>query len=284
MSNVKNIQTIFINSANRASGSIHDLVIQLPDGLVKEDNKTQIRLSVSHWCLNRSYYTVDEGNIFSINNLNTGASSTITIAQGYYNVETFMTYLKNILGQRWQISWSESTNKYCFMSPNDGCTYSFTFVNKCGHLFGFNEGITTNPCGYAIPLFSTKPILMNVDNSLFLHTSIPLRHGGSVDNLESKEFHPSSILCVIPNLCSPFQNMYIDASNTYHFYLSVHKLDSFRLWVTDQNSSMVSLPYDYTLALRIEYLEIDQVDETLLCLEQIRDTLRYIALHPRLEK
>jgi hypothetical protein len=276
--NVKRTQTIFINSANRLSGDINDFNVHLHDQLVKAvDNKTQIRISVIHLCMNRSYYTVRNNTNFMINNLTTGQSTEFGIRTGYYNVNTFSAYLLTLL-INWKIDYDASRNIYTFTPPNDQNTYSFQFFDS-GHLFGMDEDIISDSFSYDNPLTSTKPILMNLDNSLYIRTSIARKPGGAVDNLTSPDFIESDILCCLPMTFSPFNNINIDCSNNFVFYLNVQELTTFRLFVTDQSNNLIDLKYDYTVGLKIEYCNLEDDDETLKTLQEIRDLLKYSVLH-----
>jgi hypothetical protein len=138
----------------------------------------------------------------------------------------------------------------------------------------------TQTVRYPNTLWSDIPVLMNSDTSLYLHTDLPRRNHGAIDNLEHADFRESSILCCIPNLTPPFQNMFINPENQFVYYLSVNKIDSFRLWVTDEYNNPVDLKYDWTLALKVEYIEIDAMDEQTKCLMEIKDAIKFMALAP----
>jgi hypothetical protein len=212
-----------------------------------------------------------------INNLTTGQSTEFGIRTGYYNVNTFSAYLLALL-INWKIDYDASRNIYTFTPPNDQNTYSFQFFDS-GHLFGMDEDIISDSFSYDNPLTSTKPILMNLDNSLYIRTSIARKPGGAVDNLTSPDFIESDILCCLPMTFSPFNNINIDCSNNFVFYLNVQELTTFRLFVTDQSNNLIDLKYDYTVGLKIEYCNLEDDDETLKTLQEIRDLLKYSVLH-----
>ena len=283
--NVKRTQTLFINSAQRTSGEINDFNVHLLDQVIKaEDANTQIRVSCIHLSINRSYYTV-EGLKLQINNITTGQTRTWPIANGYYDVNTFIVQVLSLLNLDpvdpiyiWRMTWQQSTNTYSIFPPNDNITYSLTFLPNTGHLFGFENGETVQ-FTYLRPLFSTKPILMNIDNSLFIRTNIPRRRNGAIDNLATSEFTESDILAVVPMVFSPFNTISIDTSNQFVFFLSVKEVTNFRLYVTDQNNNKLPLKYDWTIALKFEYLEVETQDELLTTLQEIRDLLKFVTLH-----
>jgi hypothetical protein len=212
-----------------------------------------------------------------INNLTLGQSTEFGIRTGYYNVNTFIAYLLTLL-INWKIDYDAIRNMYTFTPPNDQNTYNFQFFDS-GHLFGMEENSISDSFSYDNPLTSTKPILMNLDNSLYIRTSIPRKTGGAVDNLSSPDFVESDILCCVPMNFSPFNNINIDVSNNFIYYLSVNQLTTFRLYVTDQSNNPIDLQYDWTIGLKIEYCNLDDDDETLQTLQEIRDLLKYTVLH-----
>ena len=178
------------------------------------------------------------------------------------------------------MNYNPSTNTYTFTTPNDGFKYSFIF-NNCENLFGFNV-YSTPWFNYANPLSSTIPLNMDTDTSIFLHCDIPRKTGGAIQNVDNTEFKDSSILCVVPNYEIPFQNINIDVSNQFVYYLSVKQLNNIRFWITDQNNNPINLYYDWVLALKIEYIETGEMDKIESILSEIRDSIRFIALHPKL--
>jgi hypothetical protein len=219
-----------------------------------------------------------ESNVtFSLKNITLNETSYYTIPSGYYNVNTFKEYLSILLGSQWTINYSSSTNTYTIIPPFNSNIYTLSFINS-GHLFGF-DNITTQEFNNLHPITSTKPILMNIDNSLFIRTDIPRKRNGAVDNLLTPHFNESDILCTVPMIFGPFNNLSIDCSNQFVFYLSVKELHKFRLYITDQYSNPVPIKYDYTIALKFEFIETEIHDETLNTLKEIRDLLKYVTLH-----
>ena len=287
---VKKVQTIFINTKNRTEGSVEDCIVHLPDNMIRADEAMQLRLTILHWCLNKSFYNVREGFKFILHNATSGTQNNYTIRPGNYDVCSFAKYFKSvILGKdRWTFEYDHPTNKYRIKAPQylydrddigvEEDVY-FEFIN-CGHLFGFEDGITpiTNHQTF---LYSNRPVLMNTDNSVYLHCDIPRKHGGAIQNHDKAEFHDSSILAVIPIQDAPFENMAIDCSNAFTFYLNTNKIDKIRLWVTNERNEPLPLRHDYTLALKVEHLQINHPDYTLNLLGEIRDAIKYMALHPK---
>jgi hypothetical protein len=280
--NVKRVQTLFISSANRTQGSINDFKVNLNNSLVKADDNTEnIRMSVIHLSINRSWYTVryQINDYFEIWNESLGSKASYNIPEGYYTVYSLLDCLQNMLGPSWSFTYRETDNRYSIIAPQLGLfEYRFNFVN-CGHLFGDDNRLTDPFNNYISP----KPILMNQDTSILIHTDIPRKRMGSLHNLDSPLFRECDVIAAIPNKTAPFDNLQIDTSNQFVFYLSVKELSSFRLWVTDQLNRPLDIHHDWTIALKFEFIEQDVVDQTVELLKEIRDSLKYIALHPKLQ-
>jgi len=117
--NVKRVQTVFINSKNRTEGTIQDFIVNLPDNTIRSDEGTQLRLTVLHWCLNKSFYNVREGFKFILHQNISKVSNVYTIRPGIYNVCTFAEYIKSvILGKsRWTFDYDATMNKYRIKAP-----------------------------------------------------------------------------------------------------------------------------------------------------------------------
>jgi hypothetical protein len=117
--NVKRVQTSFINTKNRTEGLTHDCIVHLPDNTIRSDEGTQLRLTVLHWCLNKSFYNVRENYKFILHQNISGVSNTYTIRPGIYNVCTFAEYIKSvILGKTgWTFDYGATMNKYRIKAP-----------------------------------------------------------------------------------------------------------------------------------------------------------------------
>jgi hypothetical protein len=276
----RRIQTVFINSANRLNGSIYDFQVSLNDGVVKaQDLNTELRISVIHLCINRSYYTVEAETTWTLLNVTQNTNVIYTIPPGYYDVFSFKVYLLSIL-VNWTIIYLKSTNTYVFTPPADGNQYQFQFMNSSGCLFGFDDDITTVSFSNSTPISSSKPILMTLENSLFLRTDIPRKAFCAIDNLSSSTFNESDILCALPISGNefPFKNIALSDSNQFSFTMGARELNIFRLYITDQNGTSVPLRYDFVIALKIEYMMVEEVDESLEVLMEIRNLLKYVTL------
>ena len=130
-------QLIFINSANRLSGSCYDFLININDGLIKAEENQTINLVVLDVVLNRSWYTVQNSdNTFNI--FNGTSTTTYTIPIGYYSVTTLKSTLSTILPGGWIVSYYSTTNKFILTPPSDSKTYTISFINSACYLLGFN--------------------------------------------------------------------------------------------------------------------------------------------------
>ena len=197
---------LFLNSKNRTKGSINDFYMTLNDGAIRATKDFQIKMSVIDFSINRSYYTVEDNIIFNLNNLTTLETTPFIIESGYYDVYTFRQYLLATILIGWKIFYNIGTNTYTMTPPiNDINTYSFTFEDS-GHLFGF-DNTTSETVIFPNSLNSTKPILMNIDTSLYIHCDLPKRRMNAIDNLSSSDFVESDILCSIPMTVQPFGNI-----------------------------------------------------------------------------
>ena len=139
MSNHCKYSSVFINSANRSSGSINDFVINFADGTIKADKNTVIKVNVMDICMNRSWWSTQKPIIFSVYR-NGLAYSVGEIPIGNWDINTFLEQIQLNL-QGWSISYLAVMNVYQFVTPNDAYSYQIIFTNYA-NMFGFPSGKT----------------------------------------------------------------------------------------------------------------------------------------------
>jgi hypothetical protein len=283
MSNTKKYQTIIINSAHRENGTIGNFQINLHDKAIRtEDANTVLKLSVLQLSLNKSWYTVSENTTFLLNNETQGKSVEYAIVPGYYSVTTLAAFLikQFSLGlteanNQFMIVHDPSQNKFSFRAPsNYPDSYSFTFFDNSAHLFGFEDFSTTSPFTNAIDLISTRPVLMNKETTIYIHTSAPRRPFGAICNLEGGDFKESSVLCAITNIAAPFQNMTVDPANSFAYFLSGKELKDFSVFITDQNRKLLNLQVDWQMCLLVEHVDLTANMAETNIISEIRDMIK----------
>ena len=271
-------QLVIVNSRNRVYGTKHDFYVNIADGLVRASNTEEvIQVTVVDAVINRSWYSVqDNNNTYRVENVQTGASTTFHLPVGYYNVNTLQAALKaHLVG--WTITYDRQTNKYTFQSPNDAQTYRFVFEeSQTSLLFGFD--VADRPVVRSDqPLTSTYPVRVNAETCVLIHSDVPKLKASTIDNIASKTFAHSDVLCVIPISAAPFDNVvYSNANDNYTFHLSSKALNMVRFYLTDEFNRPILLPHDWMLTLKVTYVQKDDAVKDTLA--RIADYVKYAVL------
>ena len=119
--------SVFINSANRSSGTINNFTINFADGSIKADRGTVIKVNVMDLCLNRSWWSTQQPVTFTIYK-NGLIYQYGYVAQGNYDVYTFLAAIQPSL-PGWTVTYMPLTNTYQFVTPNDPNNYQIKFDN-----------------------------------------------------------------------------------------------------------------------------------------------------------
>jgi hypothetical protein len=92
------------------------------------------------------------------------------------------------------------------------------------------------------------PVKLNRENSIFIHTDLPTLKYASVDNMQDSQIFESNILLKIPIQAALFDNIVFvsNGNDNYSFFLSSKQINSLHIWVTDETSRNLILPYDWT--------------------------------------
>lgn len=148
---------------------------------------------IIHAEIPNSFYIVNE-----YNNVLHTSFGTYSIPYGNYNANTLMAYLKSVFPSNISISFSNSSGKFKFTSPNT--TFSILTDSNCGILLGFTNkltyastilgGINTLEMPYPANLYGTKNIYVRLPQLV-------------LDNLNTLTKDKFTI-CNIPKNVSPY--------------------------------------------------------------------------------
>lgn len=277
---------IFINSKSRISGTPQDFTINFNNDLIKAPKGHFIQLSVEQVSINRSWYSIQEGlNTFDVGN-NNGGFIRITLPPGYYNAADLRAQLQSQMGG-FIISYDKKLNKFSFtaLDFSAGITqWNFTFtIEAIADMFGFNKTETpimtiSNPT-----VVSSKPIKVNQDASVVIHTNIPRQKLSVLDNFSQKTITESDILCVVPIEAPPFDNIVFHRNNSsnYTYNVLAPTIHGMRIYITNEQNVPLYAPYDWVLTLSVKYLPFAEGGtdaENKSILEDMRDMMRLYML------
>lgn len=282
MMSIQPASFIFINSKNRINGNPWDFTINFNNELIKAPKGHYIQLSVEHVSINRSWYSIQEGyNTFDFTNSN-GGFMRVTLPPGYYNAADLRAQLQSQIGHIFTILYDKKVNKFTFTAYDFSggvawWRFGFT-VESIAQMFGFN--LTDSPImTVASPtVVSSKPIKVNEDANVLIRTNLPRQRFSAIDNLNTS-FVESDILCAIPILSAPFDNITFsrNGNTNYTYNILAPTIHGVRIYVTNEDNVFLKMPYEWTMVWSINYLPYNS-DDSKPVLENIRDMIRLFML------
>lgn len=272
---------IFLNSKNRISGNPYDYYINFNNELIKAPKGHYIQFSVLQASINRSWYSIQEGyNTFQITN-DTGSAQTITIPVGYYNAIDLRVQLQTTL-PTWTITYDKKLNKFTFTAPNTWAGIAwrkFIFTNSSmSDLFGFDQSETPTFTEANPVVVSSKPVKVNEDQAILIHTNLPRQKFSALDNT-TKDILESDVLCALPINSAPFDNVIYTRNSIDDFTYNVLApvVHGMRIFITNEQNTPLILPYNWTLTLTVKYIPYD-TNETNGILRDLRDYAKLLLL------
>lgn len=276
---------IFLNSANRLSGSIHDFIINFNDLLIKAPKNHYIQLNVEQVSINRSWFSIQEGfNTFILtNNLNVNTS--IIIPEGYYNAFDVRTVLQSQL-PLFTVTYEKLTNKFIFQCNDFTGVTNRRFIftgNTMSSLLGFNTTETPTFTSLNNIIKSTKPIKVNEDAVILLRSDINKQSLSSLESI-GLDIKESDIICSIPIDAAPFDNVIYNRNNNANFTFNIltPSINKVRFYITNELNVPLKIPYDYSFALSFKYIPYDSTNnKSINLLNDIKDYIKLYLLHDK---
>jgi hypothetical protein len=238
---------LFLNSktANKyIDNKTSDCVFHLP--IINIPKHRKVYVSVQTAMIPYSFY-----NVSSINNtlkytINGGATQTLTITPGNYNVNTLITAITTDI-PAFTITYNSKTNILTFSHS----TYDFTLesTSTCFEVLGFEDNITYTSTSQVLTgtislnLFTIRNVYVSSDNF-------------QINNINNSTPNKSNILCSIPIDTS--HHSMISYSNIYgvrNMIHHVHNLTNLHIKLTDQDDDVLDLNgchFSLTLEIDIE--------------------------------
>ena len=278
-------QILYISSANRIRGDIHDFHINFNSSALFKTTGTaggRIKVSVLKASIIRSNYAVDDTThaVYTVNADN--EETRFELPHGNYDIVSFMAVLRAYLSL--DVTFDIRTSRYTFKPTGDGegAIRLRFYDNPVCLLFGFPVGTRdTAPFSAGTPLVSAIPVKMNIENSVVVHSSFKKERGAVMNNLGEVEFVESDVLVKVPVDVAAFDNIVFSGhADDVSFYLSSTRVQGdLRLWITDQTGRALKVQHDWTLTLRLDYYDGTQDTEVIRkTLQELRDYIKLMVL------
>jgi hypothetical protein len=287
-------QMIEISSKHRLSGSFNDFRINLNhDNLRPYDYRQKIIVSPILCIVPRTWSGINNYNDhFKI--IIDNYPHEIKLIQGNFNVISLLNQLEEIFIKLMPssiIGYDNNRNKFLFNSPDDNKNYKMDFTNTDAYfLLGFNKNdiIDFSFSPEYLAVLSKNPINMNAEQTIKIHSNIPLIANNCVSNNTDEfnnDFKQTTTLLQYPIMASPFDNCIFTAHNYENIIhtLSHSNIEDVHIWVTDNLNRKLLIQQDWTITLRVTYIAFDdeQIQKEVL---EIKNFVKYLVLEKTTKK
>ena len=275
-------QILYISSANRIRGEIHDFHVNFnSSALFKTTGATgRIKVSVLKASIIRSNYAIDDTTDTIYVVAGDGVETPVQLPHGNYDIVSFMAMLRTFLYM--DVTYDIRTSRYTFKPALDATVSLRFYDNPVCLLFGFPIGTReTAVFSVGAPLVSAIPVKMNIENSVVVHSSFKKERGAVMNNLGEVEFVESDVLVKVPVDVAAFDNIvFTGHTDDVSFYLSSSRVQGdLRLWITDQTGRALKVQHDWTLTLRLDYYNGDSDTAVIRkTLQELRDYIKLMVL------
>lgn len=229
MSGIQTSRIYYINSQNRISGSDSNFSYLIPI----DDQYTHV--CVLQASIPMSFYLVRNGyNTFILNEK--GTDILVTIPEGNYNYNNFMTTFKNALNNAslnhwsYDITFNNQTAKYTYNVTNNDAQPSFQFNNHLSQQSGFQEGTLYT---FSNNILESVNVLNFIpESTIFIQSDIVLNQDKSIlQEIYSNNTIPLSniVYNLSTNVQTYAKKLKTNASNIFHFSINDEKANELYL-------------------------------------------------------
>lgn len=233
---------IYLNSksaTNYINNQISDCYFNLPSIEILQDEVAYINLKDA--VIPYSFYNVNNTNN-KLNYIQNSINYSLTLINGYYNVNTLKTHLLELLGLNWTINYISKLNKYEFIHTLN----NFTFLNSstCFELLGFKNDLSYSSTSLKLTssiccnTFTIKNIYVSSDNFI-------------LNNVDSNNHNRSNIVCSIP-VRGLYNSILFYEDSSKHLVYKLDNIVNLHVKLTDQDNNLLDMnDIHYTLTIEI---------------------------------
>ena len=233
---------IYLNSksaTNYINNQISDCYFNLPSIEILQDEVAYVSLKDA--VISYSFYNVNNTNN-KLNYILNSINYSITLINGYYNVNTLKTHLLELFGLNWTINYISKLNKYEFIHQH----HNFTFLSSstCFELLGFKDNASYTSTSLKLTssiccnTFTIKNIYVSSDNFI-------------LNNVDSNNHNRSNIVCSIP-VRGLYNSILFYEDSSKHLVYKLDNIVNLHIKLTDQNNNLLDMnDIHYTLTIEI---------------------------------
>lgn len=274
MSEGKKSNYIYISSKNRQTNEkIYNFNVILNNPIIVNRNQG-INLSVDYFSMLNTdynlkgiYFKVDSVNL----NDNTENNYTYNIPDGNYSYLSLMEYLNTILTGKIKVEYLKHRNAFKFTNLNPENYDYYLIPENAGKFLGVYNEITL--ATYTNITYEGSYINLTNYSHIIIKSNSILFEDNTQDNFNSKEMGSSSILFLINKQdVLPFQLISYKNSggDNYSYNLNNRQISTFDLQLYNEKGELLTNTDDYFLVLKIVITNIEEIENQIPFLEDIR--------------
>lgn len=243
---------LYVSSKNRLDGSASSFTVNVPNGLLVNEEYEEWVLSVNGFYLINSWYNIQKGYNNQFQLIVNGVPISLELNEGSPNVYELYNDLVAKTSIYLTISYNKITNKFTYKNIS-GSTLSIIPLNSGGFL-GF-DNLTVNSIS-ALGTECDNPINVQGDMMLFLRLyggDISLKND-SIDNFDDGFYKNSDIIFSIPINVPPGALISYNGDNNFKHKLSQTRndIDKFQLIVVNDKGEEITGMTDYYVLLQFQ--------------------------------
>lgn len=243
---------LYVSSKNRLDGTASSFTVNLPNGLLVNEDYEEWVLSVNGFYLINSWYNIQKNYNNQFQLIVNGVSISLELNEGSPNIYELYDDLVSKTSSYLNISYSRITNKFTYYNIS-GTTLSIIPLNSGGFL-GF-ENLTINDID-ADGVECENPINVQGDMMLFLRLyggDITLQND-SIDNFDDGLYRTTDIIFSIPINVPPGALISYNGDDNFKHKLSQAKndIDKFQLIIVNERGQQITGMTDYYLLLQFQ--------------------------------
>lgn len=262
-------KNLYINSKNRLTGSTSDFNVVVPNFIDLADNVNgyRIKISVLRAVIPYSFYNLtNNNNKFRLTESDSDGvtnlvSNDFAIPVGNYDAISFRNMIKSLIDGwvraspfTYTVSFDRSTHKFTISIQEDNKKIKFEFLGEDSAYiqFGFSEGSSVSATFPSKSVTSSNVIQLSGDHQVYIKCSL------SNDNTIDFNTNSSSLTLITLPIDSPAFHLltYSEMDDKADVYISNNIIDSFRLFLTNQNSQPIDLNgLDWELVLNFQVVK-----------------------------
>lgn len=265
---------LYLNSSERTnfSPSVDRCEYLIPPQLFQLRSRQELlKITLVDFYIPYSWQDIaqDFNNEFRINNL------VYQIPLGNPNITEITSSLNSQHNRQFVFSFNRSTSKITITAATPG-NHTLTFYNEAMAVLGF----TTMLKNFSVSVSSDSIVRIQRTNNIFIRINGLSTIDQNIEfRNETQAYNYSNVLAKIPVNVAPFNNIYFQSiQNNYSLKFNSDTIHNLTIRITDEDERDLNIPLDYSISLKVEFLQFPNLPLYHENLEKLSDNVDLLLL------